>query len=236
MFLYNLSYNGAWWFVLTYVILLVLSSVLAYAVKKASSLILLIGSSVIYFIAYLLRFKIVIELQNPVLDWILHQSILFGTSQYTYIVGMLFYKNRWISKLRKFSTAEGRNTNMSAEKRHLRMIVLTVVVPLLVLIGHCFVQSVFLAPFTAITVLIALFLTKIPNRIDSVLTFLGKHSTNIWLVHMFFYSTLFEGLVFYAKYPVLIVTAMFLLCIAVSLFVNMMYVPICNWMADREWI
>lgn len=226
MFLYNMSYNGAWWFVLTYVILLLLSPMLAYVIKETSTLMPIIVSSGIYFVAYLLRYKILIELSPQILDWILDQSILVGTSQYGYIIGMCFRKNRWIGRLR----------NLFTEWTYLKKAILTIVVPLLVLLSHCFAQSVFFAPFTAITTLVALFLIKTPKKIDAILAFLGKHSTNIWLIHMFFYVSLFNGFVFRAKYPVLIVSEMFALCIVTSFIINMIYVPICNWVVNKKWV
>lgn len=52
--------------------------------------------------------------------------------------------------------------------------------------------------------------------INEISLFLGKHSTNIWLVHVFFYAIIFKDLVFKAKYPILILLFMLLLCIATS--------------------
>lgn len=57
--------------------------------------------------------------------------------------------------------------------------------------------------------------------------FLGKHSTNIWLTHMFFYSRCFRGLVMIVKYPLFMLLFMFTLCIMTSYVVfgiqNLMY-------------
>lgn len=50
----------------------------------------------------------------------------------------------------------------------------------------------------------------------TIFLFLGKHSTNIWLTHMFFYSCLFKGLVIIVRYPLFILLFMFLLCIMTS--------------------
>ena len=62
----------------------------------------------------------------------------------------------------------------------------------------------------------------------TALTFLllGRHSTNIWLVHMFFFSQLFPNLVFFAKFPVLVFVVMMVLCFAASMVVNALYQPI----------
>ena len=53
----------------------------------------------------------------------------------------------------------------------------------------------------------------IPKWTTDVLCYFGEHSTNIWLVHMFFYGSLFGGLAFRVKYPI----PVFLLLLALSL-------------------
>ena len=54
------------------------------------------------------------------------------------------------------------------------------------------------------------------KKAERVLLFLGDHSTNIWLTHMFFYAYVFEGLVIKARYPVLMLIFMLVLCIFTS--------------------
>lgn len=55
-----------------------------------------------------------------------------------------------------------------------------------------------------------------PKPVKKVLLFLGEHSTNIWLTHMFFYAYLFKGLVVIARYPLLILLFMISLCLVTS--------------------
>lgn len=219
IFFYNMSYNGAWWFVLTYITLLLMSPILNKLTQKVNALSIIVGSSLLYFVAYILRFKIEIDLNNPVLNWILLQSVLVGTVQCTYVIGMVCRRYRIISKIRQTQT------------KHMFLLGGAAV-----LMGHCIVQSAFLAPFTALAVLSILFLFRLPAYLKNSLAFLGKHSTNIWLIHMFFYTDLFDELVFAVKYPVFIIAFMFFICILVSMFINIIYAFICKRMADRKWI
>lgn len=228
IFLYKLSYNGAWWFVLTYVILLLLSPMCIYIVKKFPRQIVIICSSMIYIIAYLLRFRMSVNFKNVVIDWIVQQSILVGTSQYGYIIGMIFRENKWVTELRELSN------NSFYSSRKIKYALSIIVVSMFG--GHCVVQSAFLAPFTALATLIALFTIELPKTIRAALIYLGKHSTNIWLVHMFFYMNLFNGLVFVVKYPALIVTLMFALCIVVSLSINVVFKMVCKWIDNSKWL
>ena len=59
-------------------------------------------------------------------------------------------------------------------------------------------------------------LIKKPEIVKKIFLFLGKHSTNIWLTHMFFYLYLFKGLVIKAQYPILMLIFMLFLCIMMS--------------------
>ena len=219
-FLYRLSYNGAWWFVITYIFLSLLSSQLSWVTNKVPAVPLLIISGGIYFVSYQFRFDWSREIPNAALNWCWQQMILFGTSQFPYLLGMAFRKNNWISKLRSYLK----------DKKPLYQMGWIVVwtMPAVAFVGHCIVQSAFVAPFTAFAVMICLFVCRIPQWQEHVFLVLGKHSTNIWLVHMFFYLTMFEGLVFKAKYPIFILTYMMVLCIASSLVIDVLYRIICN--------
>ena len=69
----------------------------------------------------------------------------------------------------------------------------------------------------------AVFLLKHPEWWERFLQLMGKHSTNIWLTHMFFYLTLFEGLVFQARYPAFVFLLMIVLCLSTSWIIEHIY-------------
>lgn len=209
------SYNGAWWFVVTYLFLLILSPLAVRITKKLPAFLVIGLSGVCYVVAYVFRFQWIIELRNPVLNWCWQQVILFGTSQLPYMIGMIAFECHITETLRKFF--------WKSEHRLWNYIVITVL-PLLFFAIHCVEQSLILAPVTAMAVLVSLFLTKLPTWADRMLAFMGKHSTNVWFTHMFFYLTLFKGFVFQAKYPVFVF--MFVICIPISMLVNAIYQPI----------
>jgi len=62
--------------------------------------------------------------------------------------------------------------------------------------------------------------------LDKLLEFLGKHSTNIWLIHTFFCYYLFKDFIYSFKYPALIFIVLLLCSLAASYIVNLIYVPI----------
>ncbi len=219
MLVVDMSYNGAWWFVSTYLFLLILSPISFRIAEKVPGVILLLISGTVYLAAYLCRFNIQVVIPNKVLNWIWNQIVLLGTSQFPYFLGALAFKYHAPEKLRGYFI-EGR--------RRFPKAVVTILLPILAFIGHGIVQSLVIAPITAMIILTSLTLAELPKWILRGLAFLGKHSTNIWLVHMFFYLTLFKDLVFYARYPVLIALFMFVICIGVSYIIEFINQPICK--------
>lgn len=215
MLVVGMNYNGAWWFVTTYLLLLVMSPVLAALTKHINGIMLLVASLVGYFVAYMLRFNYVIEFANPVLQWLWTQVVLLGTSQIGYFAGAVCRKYGVIGNLREC---------MKSRTALRRSIVFAF--PLAAFWGHCVIQSSFLAPFTAAAVLLGLFLAKLPGWAEQSFLLLGRHSTNIWLVHMFFYLVLFEGFAFSAKYPVLILVLMLAVCFASSWVIETLLHPV----------
>lgn len=78
---------------------------------------------------------------------------------------------------------------------------------------HGIVPSLFVAVMTATVTIVLMCICPFPAWVVDCLCYFGEHSANIWLVHMFFYTVLFDGFVFCVKYPIPI----FLLLLAVSL-------------------
>lgn len=208
-FLFHLSYNGAWWFVLTYVFLVLLSPLLFMLTRKFPAILLVPASGVLYFCAHVFRFVMVPEFSSPIVSWVVTQALLLGTSQFGYIVGMLFRKYRWITKLRTFC------------KVHSKIMKLAIcVIPVVLFLLHCIEQSAIIAPITGIGTIVCFWLWKKPQWVERITLFFGKHSTNIWLAHMFFYSVLFKNFVFIAKYPILIFLLMIAICLLFSIPIN----------------
>ncbi len=208
LFLYDISYNGAWWFVLTYTILIFCSPLLCKISEKINPIVLFFTSGIIYFISYIFRFSIQIDIPHPILDKVWQQIILFGTSQFSFVVGIIFYEQKIITKLSSIKT-----------NSVLKNIVCTTIIILLIII-HAIVQSLIIAPITGLITMICFHIMDKTKWIQQFFLFLGKHSTNIWLIHMFFYLVMFTDFVFIAKYPVFILLFMFLICFATSYIIN----------------
>lgn len=209
-FLFRLSYNGAWWFVITYMLLLILAPFIKKLVDKISVVVLLLVSGAIYMSSYILRFVYVIEFELEIINWFYDQLILLGTSQFSFVVGMFFCKYDIIGNLnRRFKSRKKRNTILYC-------------LLLIMFIIHCIEESAVIAPITGIVTISCFHLWKKPDKIKKFFDFFGNHSTNIWLTHMFFYEEPFKDLVFIVKYPILILLFLLTLCILISYGIDML--------------
>lgn len=164
VFLYRLSYNGAWWFVATYVLLVCLSFPLFKLVSKVNGILLFIimAGQMLFFWIYDSTIKEAISI-NTFMSIVATQFVnLVGDVLFAYVSGMLIAKYNVVTYIKK------------------------------------------------------------------------KNIKNIWLVHMFFYLTLFAGLVQNLKYPILIFIGMIILCTAVSYVINLIYKPIIKLLFERR--
>lgn len=183
------SYNGAWWYMFTYIVLVLISPVVLKLVDKLHPIGVMIIGFLIYCCAYYVRFYF--ETGN----WFLTKFGPFGMTFFEYLIGAVCYKTRMITKIysiwKKIPTL-------------LRGIVAGVLV-VGMLYGHTkIIPSLFIAPVTGSVVMLLFHFWKKPNLVQRFFLMIGKHSTNIWVIHMFFYANIFKGFVYIAKYPVLI--------------------------------
>lgn len=216
-FLYDLTYNGAWWFVLTYILLVILSRPIYKLINRFNPIIINILFLVIYLVAYIQRFKNVLSFDFTVLDWIVTQLALLGTSILPFIWGMYFYKHKLFSKIKNFLYAHLKNWQIA---------LISFFIVFIMIIGHGLFQSLIVAPITGTVTIILFNVVDKGKWICSIFDFFGSHSTNIWLTHMFFYLVLFKDFVFVAKYPILIFLLMMAITVCCSYGINQIYKPI----------
>lgn len=212
--LLKLSYNGAWWFMFIYMLLAILSPWLYQIVKGCKNFVIPIIFGGIYFVAYLVRFEmIVVPDSGTLVNWIISQGALLGTSMFPYVLGMIFYKLKIITKIRNKVNISGR-----------KLYCCTLIIFSMCIILHGIEESLIIAPFFALITICTLSLWDIKDL--KFLRYMGEHSTNIWLVHMFFYLTLFEDFIFVFKHPITIYVVMVLLCLATSYVVRFIVVRV----------
>lgn len=208
LFLYNLSYNGAWWYLLTYIIL-VLTSIPVIKLIKKHSLIMFLALICIYGVSYIIRFN------HPSENWIIRQVYLYGMTIFEYSIGILFRKYEAFRKVSEIWD------NIQGKSKYVGLAVIN----LIIIAAHTLIiQSLIIAPVTGIIILISYHLIYIKKPCKA-LEFIGNHSTNLWLTHMFFFQYIFINLVFVAKYPILIYTLLLCITLIVSIIIKWIQKP-----------
>lgn len=209
-------YNGAWWFLTTYIILVFLSPYINKIVIKYNPLLIIGLSFIIYSTGYIQRIIVPIVSDSEIINYILRQAALFGTSQLPYIVGTIFAHRKIYSRIYNvFNKLRFKN-------------VLSISLIIFMIIAHGFVQTLYVAAFTGIAFIVLFNLIDKPRWLDNLLSDISNHSTNMWLTHMFFYMIYFKELVYAPKYPILIFIWLVILCIGTSYLINYIYIPIIN--------
>lgn len=209
------SYNGAWWFLQVYIIFLLLSPILIKVVAKYNLVTLFLISGAIYFVCYVQRFKNIIDFGDyPLSVEVIRILVLLGTSQLSFILGSLFAKEKIFTKLYcKFHNIKFKNTFC--------------LLGLVSIIGfHGIIESAIIAPINGISIICLYMMIDKNVILQKTLDFISDHSTNIWLTHMFFYSTIFTKVVFAPKYPLFIFIWLILLCIFSSYIIKALTKPI----------
>lgn len=202
----RISYNGAWWYVNTYLLLVLLQPLLIKLAKKIPVIVSLTGALCLYVVGYVLRFPLadaVLNIKPAPIPAAISLCANLLTCLFPYIVGAIFRRFHIVSRLR-------------AATAHMKtwLLDLLIILAFVVMIAaHGVVQSAFVAIFTGVGTVLLLCLCRMPRPLSALLQFIGDHSTVIWLSHKFFYGEPFSGLVFHAVY----VLPVFLLLLALSL-------------------
>lgn len=197
------SYNGAWWYANTYILLVALQPLSRKFVERRPAWAVLLAFFAFYTVGYGIRFWGWGSCCSAVLAWIITHIGLLGTSYFPYVIGMLFCKKQVVAALRqRLAAVKARNIYIHSNY-------------------FCWhdrsawgdTAALCLHSLLLTVTIILLCICPLPVWLTNLLCYFGEHSTNIWLVHMFFYSVLFDNLVFSARYPI----PVFLLLIALSL-------------------
>lgn len=217
----NPSYNGAWWFITTYILLVLVYPYINKIIDKYNVTLILVISFVIYVIGYIQRIKEPIVADSEIINYILKQGALFGTSQFPYLIGGIFAYKKIYSKISNiFNKFKFKNS-------------MCIALILLMIIAHSIVETLFIAVFTGVVFIVLFNIIDKPKWLDKLLSEISKHSTNMWLTHMFFYMIYFKKLVFLPKYPILIFMWLVLLCIGTSYLINLIYKSIISRVDDN---
>lgn len=151
LLLFDFSYNGAWWFVLTYILLVLSAPVFIRIVKYHRWPLVFLLSGGVYFVTYLLYFHFTLPLNSPIGKWIWEQLLLFGRSQFSFLLGMLLYRSDLVQRLRQ------------RIRPGIVRYLIVIGIPAVLFLFHCVVQSLIVAPITGSLTLLCFHLWEKPR-------------------------------------------------------------------------
>lgn len=204
-------YNGAQWYLNTYILLLLIPSrVLMFPVRKVKPKVGIAACVLLQVLWYFAgRLGFLPEAVNGAVPGFVYKELtnLIGVLPY-YWMGAFLCKGKLVDEcgavLAKHFTGRKRNALLLSLGAAL-------------FVGFNLLNKSILVGVVSVGVFLIFNLMQKGNKGKAFFMFMGKHSTNIWLTHMFFYcSDPFNGLVQKAKYPVLLLLFMLVLCIATS--------------------
>lgn len=209
------TYNGAWWYLHSYVVILVIpTTILLWIpnhVKFKTGIGICFACNIIMYMAD--RLSLLPEGINSLFIRYCYTELVRVVGILPAIwIGALFCRYKIVSRVRlKFL---GKFTHSV-----LRKYILAISFFVLFMGVSVIHKVVFFLPVTIIVFLLFNLWEK-NSKTEKLFLFLGKHSTNIWLVHMFFYAYVFEGLVMAVKYPICMLVFMLILCCLTSGIIN----------------
>lgn len=217
VFLLENKYNGAWWYLFTYVLLVLISPFLLKLVKRSPHAILVL-SFIVYCIAFYVRFYM--ESTSRLFG----KFGPFGMTLFEYVLGAYFFQFKLFSRIWK------RWGGINRKVRY----VLSVIMLLAITYGHTkIIGNLFIAPATGIVIITIFHLWRKPQSVKSIFLLFGENSTNMWLTHMFFFSTLFTNFVYIAKYPLPIYALLIAITLSLSMVLKMIEVPAARFIEER---
>ena len=148
------------------------------------------GSLLLYAFAFFMEYRILPLVHSEWSNSMLYTLMLLLRSQFMYTIGMLLA----VQPMKKL---EGICEFL---KRHS---IIRAAILILVILSRGVFSHLILAPFSALALIIVYICTEI-NKLSVVLNYFGKHSANIWMVHMQLYMLFAQKYIFWTRNPLLV--------------------------------
>lgn len=205
------SFNGAWWYMFTYAVLVIFSPLLLQFIKSNNVFIVIIPAFGIYCVGFYTRYYVASA------SWLLLKVGPLAMTLFEYILGAVALKYKVFSRI---------CDKMTLPNRTIRCVFAAGIIIALGYVRTTVIGSLFVAPVSGFAVMTIFHFWRKPNFVQKVFSYIGYHSTNIWLTHMFFVQSLFKNFVYVAKYPLLIFALMLIITLIISNILKIIEVPI----------
>lgn len=220
---WNPTYNGEWWFLFPYIVLVFLAPLIFPLISKYNSVLVFLVSGFLYLCVYsTIKFN---------QDYLIHHHLIYNpilvlSCSFSFITGALCAKNNIFGRITKGIWTVGHSGQILVQASLLILIVVLFVVQAALPV------SIFGTLFTFIFMFAFINLYR-PRWVDKFLTLMGKQSTNMWLIHTFFCYYLFSHFVYSFTYPLLIFLVTLALSYASGRVLDIIYQPLRRMVAAR---
>lgn len=201
------TYNGAWWFFTTYVFFVLTSKLWFKLMELVNPYIYIFLLLSLYVIGFYFRIYKSSTSENFIVNYTHTQLALYFCTLFQFMLGAFALKYKWNEKISAINQSIINNWTLGIGM-------------VLLVIFHAFFTNFIIAPFTALGFIFLFTQLKLPLFMHKTLDFLSPHSTNLWLIHMFFYLIYFSNFIYSFKYPILIYLVLVILCVLSSYVVN----------------
>lgn len=208
------SYIGEQWFFLPYILLMVCSKWIFRLCDRLKGYITIGGGLIIYGATiYCLKKYGESELS---FNMLFYNVFLTFNMLLPFLLGYLAKKYQWIEKAKEI-----------VSKRFNNKSIIPVVLLLSLCTIRCFISHATVDPFYAIAFVVLFATIPVAKVPGVVLSYLGRHSMNIWLIHTWFSNRLFHVFLYdTVHYPVVMYVGLITVSLAISHIVELLYKPI----------
>lgn len=203
------SYNGAWWFFTIYAFFVCTSRYWFRILEKSNPILLLTVFFMLYVIGFYFRIYRTNLFSNAFLDWFQRYTALFLCTLFQFMLGAFALRYKWKSFISKYF----RNL------KYKNLVIFILILTLILL--HAMIPNFFIAPLTGILFIFLYCQLDLSENVQKLIDFFTPHSTNIWLIHMFFYLIFFPNFIYSFRYPVFIFFILVLICVCCSFIINL---------------
>lgn len=208
------GYNGAWWYFTIYIAFIFTSKFWFRLLDKINPYLYLIALLIIYAFAFYFRIYQTNIFQNPILDWLHTQGALYFCTLFQFMLGAFALKHNWHQKV----------STIFSKTKYVNLFAILGII--LLIVFHGIIPNFIVAPFTALGFVFLFLQMRLAKPLNKALDFFNPHSTNLWLIHMFFYMIYFKEIIYAPQYPLLIFGWLVLWCVIASYMVNAIYTKI----------
>lgn len=205
------NYNAAWWFFSIYILFVFTSDFWFKLIDKINPYFYISGLLILYIIAFYFRIYKPNLFENSILNWFHIKNALYFCTLFQFMVGAFAFKYNWYMKFSIiYSNIKFKNG-------------ISILGIILLIILHGLIPNFVVAPFTGICFIFLFLKINFGKKLEKLLDFFTPHSTNIWLIHVFFYGYYFKELIYFPQYPILIFVLLVLISVISSYFINAIY-------------